>query len=73
VSSGHSAGGGGSSYIDIGMTAGSTAGGVRAGDGMVVITYAPTSIPTLSEWAMILFGLLLLGGGTVMIQRRRLI
>jgi len=33
----------------------------------------PTApIPTLSEWAMILFGLLWVGGTTVTIQRRRL-
>lgn len=32
----------------------------------------PATIPTLSEWAMILFGLLLAGGAAVMIQRRRL-
>lgn len=33
---------------------------------------APAAVPTLSEWAMILFGLLLAGGAVVMIQRRRL-
>jgi len=29
-------------------------------------------VPTLSEWAMILFGLVLAGGAVVMVQRRRL-
>ena len=32
---------------------------------------APVTIPTLSEWAMILFGLLLAGGAMVTIRRRR--
>lgn len=32
----------------------------------------PATIPTMSEWAMILFGLMLAGGAAVMIQRRRL-
>ena len=31
----------------------------------------PATVPTLSEWAMILFGLMLAGGAAVMIQRRR--
>ena len=33
---------------------------------------APAPVPTLSEWAMILFGLALAGGAVVMVQRRRL-
>lgn len=33
---------------------------------------APATVPTLSEWAMILFGALLLAGGGWMVQRRRL-
>lgn len=33
---------------------------------------APAPVPTLSEWAMILFGLILAGGAAVMVQRRRL-
>lgn len=33
----------------------------------------PATIPTMSEWAMILFGLLLAGGAAVMIQQRRLV
>ena len=32
---------------------------------------APTGIPTMSEWAMILLGVLLAGGAALMIQRRR--
>lgn len=33
---------------------------------------APAPVPTLSEWAMILFGLVLAGGAAAMVQRRRL-
>lgn len=33
----------------------------------------PTSVPTMSEWAMILLGVTLAGGATIYIQRRRLI
>ena len=32
----------------------------------------PASVPTMSEWAMILFALMLAGGAAMMIQRRRL-
>ena len=32
----------------------------------------PATVPTMSEWAMILFSLMLAGGAAVMIQRRRL-
>ena len=32
---------------------------------------APAAVPTLSEWAMILFGLMLAGGAAVLVQRRR--
>ena len=32
----------------------------------------PGPVPTLSEWAMILFGLALAGGAAVMIQRRKM-
>lgn len=31
----------------------------------------PTSVPTLSEWALILFGTILAGGAALYIQRRR--
>lgn len=37
----------------------------------VQLAAAPAPVPTLSEWAMILFGLILAGGAAVMIQRRR--
>ena len=41
--------------------------------GPAAVVIAPAaSVPTMSEWAMILFGLLLVGGAAVMIQRRRL-
>ena len=33
---------------------------------------APAPVPTLSEWAMILFGTLLAGGAALMVQRRRM-
>lgn len=32
----------------------------------------PATVPTMTEWAMILFGILLAGGAALMIQRRRL-
>ncbi len=32
----------------------------------------PATIPTLSEWAMILFGTVLAGGAALYIQRRQL-
>lgn len=32
----------------------------------------PAAVPTLSEWAMIVFGVLLLGAGAMVVQRRRL-
>lgn len=37
----------------------------------VQVAAAPASIPTMSEWAMILLGVLLAGGAALMIQRRR--
>lgn len=39
------------------------------------VNFAPaviTTVPTLSEWAMILFGVMLAGGAAVLVQRRRL-
>lgn len=33
---------------------------------------APTPVPTMTEWAMILLGVMLAGGAAVMIQRRRI-
>lgn len=54
--------------------AGSSIGSVVA---PVVVTSAPAAIPvaavpTLTEWAMILFGTILAGGAALYIQRRRL-
>ena len=73
VSTEHSGGGGGSSYIG-GVTGGSTLGGQRSGDGQIVLTYtanaAAHSIPTLTEWGMILLSSLL-AVGTVMALRRQ--
>ena len=37
-----------------------------------VVQVAAASVPTLSEWAMILFGLMLAGGAALYIQRRQL-
>jgi hypothetical protein len=37
----------------------------------VNFTAAPAPVPTLSEWAMILFGLVLAGGAALYIQRRQ--
>lgn len=38
----------------------------------LILTAGPSTVPTLSEWAMILFGLTLAGGAALFIQRRRL-
>ncbi|NBB66232.1 IPTL-CTERM sorting domain-containing protein [Pseudomonas sp. ODNR1LW] len=37
------------------------------------VTAPPSTIPTMSEWAMILFGLSLAGGAALYVQRRRMI
>ena len=34
---------------------------------------APVSVPTLSEWAMVLFGTVLVGGAVLLIQRRKMV
>lgn len=39
--------------------------------GTVTPVVIPAPVPTMTEWAMILMGLLLAGGAAVMIQRRR--
>lgn len=39
---------------------------------VVVVAPPPAPVPTLSEWALILFGLFLAGGAALMIQKRRL-
>lgn len=41
------------------------------GLGTIVNDDTPTPVPTLSEWAMILFGTILAGGAALYIQRRR--
>jgi hypothetical protein len=63
---------------------GSYAGGVVFNNGTALINFAdltfevvqvaaaPAPVPTLSEWAMILLGLMLAGGAALFIQRRRL-
>ncbi len=38
-----------------------------------IVQVAPAPVPTLTEWAMILFGLTLAGGAVLMIQRRRMV
>lgn len=43
---------------------------IREGTGTVAL--APAPVPTLSEWAMIMLGLLLAGSAAVMIQRRQM-
>lgn len=49
-----------------------TSGGEYVGEATVVVTLLPpAAIPTLSEWAMILFGTVLAGGAALFIQRRR--
>ncbi|WP_426041863.1 IPTL-CTERM sorting domain-containing protein [Brevundimonas sp. TWP2-3-4b1] len=40
--------------------------------GSVTYSAGPAPVPTLSEWAMILFGLALAGGAALYIQRRRM-
>ena len=40
-------------------------------DNVRVTAGIPAPVPTMSEWAMILFGLILAGGATLYIQRRR--
>lgn len=66
-------GSGGSGYIG-GVTTATTTSGFRAGAGYVSVTYTVpvTPVPTLSEWAMILFALMLAGGAVLYIQRRQM-
>ncbi|WP_428151689.1 IPTL-CTERM sorting domain-containing protein [Brevundimonas sp.] len=42
-------------------------------DDVVLNITTPNPVPTLSEWAMILFGLVLAGGAALMVQRRRFV
>ncbi|MBX3476381.1 MAG: IPTL-CTERM sorting domain-containing protein [Brevundimonas sp.] len=56
----------GNIFID----AGTSIGGASTPTTFSLVTPTPT-VPTLSEWAMILFALLLAGGAAVVIQQRR--
>lgn len=47
-------------------------GGVSVRDLPFSATFAPFAVPTLTEWAMILLGLMLAGASVAIIQRRRL-
>lgn len=67
-------GAGGSGYIG-GVTSGTMTSGFQAGSGYVTLTYtvaAPAAIPTMSEWSLIFFGMLLMGGAAIYIQRRHM-
>ena len=44
-----------------------------AGSSFTTASAAPAPVPTLSEWAMILLGVVLAGGAAMLIQRRRMI
>lgn len=44
----------------------------RASSSSAGVWTSPVPVPTLSEWAMILFGLILAGGAALYIQRRQL-
>lgn len=55
------------------MTNGIDCCNVTFGDRVSVLAAPPTpTVPTLSEWAMILFGALLAGGAALYVQRRRI-
>ncbi len=41
------------------------------GPGAVTLASTPSTVPTMTEWAMILFGTILTGGAALYIQRRR--
>ncbi|MNR47677.1 hypothetical protein D3C85_1668080 [compost metagenome] len=50
-----------------------TSGGFLIGEASATLSIAaPAPIPTMTEWAMILLGVLLAGSATLMIQKRRL-
>lgn len=53
------------------ITAGRCEDGTTIGDGLAAAA-VPTTIPTMSEWALILFGLALAGSAALIVQRRRL-
>ncbi len=44
-----------------------------AGPAVLVTGHIPTPVPTLTEWAIILFAMFLAGGAALVIQRRRLV
>lgn len=54
-------------YTDVGSSEGSS-----TAASTVTVTAAPAAVPSLSEWAMILFALILAGGASLHLQRRRL-
>ncbi|MFC5343068.1 IPTL-CTERM sorting domain-containing protein [Brevundimonas staleyi] len=65
---------GGNFYLDGGFFDGF--GESSGNEGFFRATYtdaAPAPVPTLSEWAMILFGTVLAGGAALYIQRRRMV
>lgn len=47
-------------------------GGYTSGGVLTVVAPAPVAVPTMTEWAMILLGLMLAGVAAVTIQRRRI-
>jgi hypothetical protein len=51
----------------------SIAGGFTTGGARTITAAAATPVPTLSEWAMILFGGLVAGGGALYLGQRRLV
>lgn len=74
INAGSDRNGGGGSFSAVAPTTAQD--GVQAGNGSVTLCYvvaAPAPVPTLSEWAMILFGTILAGGAALCIQRRRFI
>ena len=73
ISNQHQSGGGGSSYLG-GVTNGITTAGVRNGNGVLVLIDGAgggVSIPTLSQWIMMLLAGVLFGSGALLWHRRR--
>lgn len=67
-------GGGGGSFTDPAAQNVVAQSGIQSGDGSVVISLlaaAPAPVPTMTEWALILFGLMLAGAAAHAIHRRR--
>lgn len=46
--------------------------GTRRADSVTISSIAPAAIPTMTEWAMILLGMMLAGGAALTIHRRRM-